>query len=167
MDEREAIGLARRYFLDRRNVYGCAEATFMVLKSAYDLDDPSDSSAAMALNGGVAYSGGACGAITGAAMAVGMLAERRVEDHRAAKRVARLITAELIDDFRKAHGALDCRDLIGIDLRAPGGHEAFIASDVWRTRCMRQIEFTLRQLVPLADKATWAATLERLGPEAG
>lgn len=162
MHEREAIRLARRYFLDERNVYGCAETTFMVLKAAYGLDDPTDSSSAMALNGGIAYSGGPCGAVTGAALAVGMLAERRIADHREAKRAARLVTARLMDDFRSRHGALDCRTLIGIDLRAPGSHETFIESGVWLRRCMRQIEFVLHRLVPLADAGTWAATLEEL-----
>jgi len=162
MDEREAVKLARRYFLDVRNVYGCAETTFMVLKAAYGLDDPTDPSPAMALNGGIAYSGGTCGAISGSALAVGMLAERRIEDHRTAKRAARLIIARLMDDFREAHGAVDCRALIGIDLRSPGGHETLIASDVWIRRCMRQIEFTLRRLVPLADWTTWERTLADL-----
>ena len=41
------------------------------------IDAPTDASAAMAFNGGIAYSGGPCGAITGAAMAVGLLAEQR------------------------------------------------------------------------------------------
>ncbi len=53
----------------------------MVLKTAYGLDDPMDPAAAVALNGGIAYSGGMCGALTGAALAVGMLAERRIHDH--------------------------------------------------------------------------------------
>lgn len=75
MAEIDAVAIARTYFLDDRNQFGCAETTFMVLKGVYDIDDPMDASAAMALNGGVAYSGGACGAITGAALAVGMLAE--------------------------------------------------------------------------------------------
>ncbi len=162
MDERTAVRLARRYFIDPRLIHGCAETTFLVLKTAYDLDDPGDASAAMALNGGIAYGGGPCGAISGAALALGMLAGRRIDDHRAAKRAARLITARLMDDFGEAYGATDCRDLIGYDLRAPGGHEAFIASDVWRTRCMRQIEFAVRRLVPLADQETWSRTLAEL-----
>jgi C_GCAxxG_C_C family probable redox protein len=159
MDEREAVRRARRLFLDPGNVYGCAETTFMVLKAAFDLDDPADSTAAMALNGGIAYSGGPCGAISGAALAVGELAGRRIEDHRAAKRAARLVVARLMDDFRAEYGELDCRSLIGLDLRAPGSHEAFIASGVWRTRCMRQIEFAIRRLLPLADEVSWARTV--------
>ena len=97
--ERDAVILARSYFLDERHVYGCAETTFVVLKGVFDLDDPMDSAPAMALNGGIAYGGGTCGAITGAALALGLLAASRIDDHRAAKRVARELTAHLMDDF--------------------------------------------------------------------
>ena len=161
----DAIEHARRLFLDRRNIHGCAETAFIVLKTVYGLDDPADSSAAMALNGGVAYGGGPCGAITGAALAVGLLAGRRIADHREAKGVARELVAGLMDDFRAAYGSADCRDLIGIDLRAPGAHRAFLRSLAWRDRCMPQIEFAITRLAPLADQATWdAAVAGTAGP---
>ncbi len=147
--------MARARFLDDRNVYGCAETTFIVLKGAFGLDDPMDSSAAMALNGGVAYSGGTCGAITGAALAVGMLAGRRIDDHGRAKTLSRRLAQQLMDEFGDRFGALACRDLVGYDLRAPGGHEAFIASGTWRDRCLDQIELAVARLAPLADEATW------------
>jgi C_GCAxxG_C_C family probable redox protein len=163
MAEIDVAAIARAYFLDERNQFGCAEATFIVLKGAYALGDPMDAGAAMALNGGIAYSGGACGAITGAALAVGMLAERRIDDHREAKRVARDLVAGLMDDFRAEHGALDCRDLTGYDLRAPGQHDAFMAAGVWRERCMRQVEFAVTRMAPLADEEAWAAAVRKLG----
>ena len=158
----EAVEHARRLFLDRRNIYGCAETAFVALKTAYGLEEPGDSAAAMALNGGVAYGGGPCGAISGAALAVGMLAGRRVADHREAKRVARELVAAVMDEFRTEHGAVDCRDLIGIDLRAPGAHRAFIRSGVWRDRCMPQVEFVIRRLAPLADPEAWDAAVRRI-----
>jgi C_GCAxxG_C_C family probable redox protein len=160
--EREAIEQARRLFLDRHHLHGCAETAFVVLKTVYGLDDPADSSAAMALNGGVAYGGGPCGAISGAALAVGLLAGRRIADHRQAKLVARELIAGLMDDFREAYASVDCRDLIGIDLRAPGAHTAFLRSLVWRDRCMPQIEFAITRLAPLADQATWDSAVTRL-----
>lgn len=92
-----------------------------MLKTVYGLEDPEDSSAAMTLNGGVAYGGGTCGAISGAALALGLLAGRRIADHREAKRVARDLVARLMDDFRAEQGTLDCRDLIGLDLPGTGG----------------------------------------------
>ena len=48
---------ARELYVDDANVHGCAETAFVVLKEAFGLPDATDSSAAMALNGGVAYSG--------------------------------------------------------------------------------------------------------------
>ena len=161
----DAVEAARRLFLDDRNVYGCAETTFVVLKAAFGLPGPVDPSPAMALNGGVAYGGGTCGAISGAALALGMLAGQRIADHRHAKRVARELTAELMDAFRAAHGAVDCRDLLGVDLRAPGAHDAFLAGGVWRDRCMAQIEFAVARAAPLADPVTWWDAVARI--EAG
>jgi C_GCAxxG_C_C family probable redox protein len=158
----DVVEIARAYYLDDRNQFGCAETTFIVLKGAFGLDDPMDSSAAMALNGGVAYSGGMCGAVSGAALAVGMLAEQRIADHREAKRVARELVARLMDDFRAQHGSVDCRDLIGIDLRAPGGHERFIESGTWRDGCMRQIEFAVSRMAPLVEDEAWERAVREL-----
>jgi len=166
MAEMDVAAIARAYFLDDRNQFGCAETPFIVLKGAYGLDDPMDAAAAMALNGGVAYSGGACGAITGAALAVGMLAERRIDDHRVAKAVARRQVAGLIEEFQAEHGSIDCRDLIGFDLRAPGQHEAFVAGGTWREKCMRQVEFAVTRMAPLADEDTWAAAVRDLDASA-
>ena len=72
--------IARQLFLRDDNHYGCAETSLVALQRAYGLPNADDSSSAMALNGGVAYSGGVCGAISGAAMAVGRLAEQRIGD---------------------------------------------------------------------------------------
>jgi C_GCAxxG_C_C family probable redox protein len=151
----DAVALARAYYLDERHQFGCAETSYMVLKAAYGLDDPMDPSAAVAFNGGIAYSGGLCGALTGAALAVGMLAERRIDDHGRAKHVARELVASTLEAFRAEHGAVDCRELIRFDLRAPGGHDAFLASGDWRDTCMRQIEFVVERLATLADVTAW------------
>ena len=162
MGETDAVAIARACFLDDGNAFGCAEATFIALKHAYGLDEPMDASAAMALNGGIAYRGGTCGAITGAALAVGLLAGRRVDDHVAAKRVARQLVAGVMDAFEARYGATDCRELSGYDLRVPGQHEAFIASGIWRDRCMGQIEDAVSRLAPLADPAAWTAAVGEL-----
>lgn len=155
MTEQEAIELARATFITEENIYGCAETTLIVLQQAFGLPDATDSSPAMALNGGVAWRGGPCGAITGAAMAVGRLAGSRIADHKEAKRVARGIIADLMDDFRRAYGHTDCRNLLGLDISTAEGHAAFIESQVWHTVCMDQIAFVLRRLVSLREKTVW------------
>jgi C_GCAxxG_C_C family probable redox protein len=147
MTEQEAIELARATFLTEENTHGCAETVLIVLQHAYGLPDPTDSSPAMALNGGVAWSGGPCGAITGAAMAVGRLAARRIDDHKEAKGAARAVIAQLMADFREQFGHTGCSELIGLDISTPEGHAAFLEGQVWHTVCMDQIEFVLRRLV--------------------
>lgn len=146
---------ARDLFLDDANVHGCAETAFVVLKEAFGLPDATDSSAAMALNGGIAYSGSTCGAVTGAALALGLLAAQRVPDHRDAKRTARELTAVTLDAFRAELGATTCRELTGLDLRSESGHRAFIDQGAWRVDCMRRIELVVERLAPLADRDAW------------
>lgn len=160
-DDAAAVAHARTLYLDDQHPYGCAETSYVVLLTAFGLD-PGNAGAAMALNGGIAYSGGPCGALTGAAIAVGMLAERRISDHARAKRVAREVVAEAMARFRLEHGAVDCRDLIGVDLQAPGGHDAFLASGAWRDGCLRQIESVVRRLAPLADQGIWDDTVREI-----
>jgi C_GCAxxG_C_C family probable redox protein len=148
-----ALTRARSAFLDTG--YGCAEATFITLKVICGLPDPDDSSPAMAFNGGIAWTGGPCGAITGAAIAIGELAGSRISDRARAKRVARELVAGLMERFHARYGALACRDLIGMDLRAPGAHQAFLDAGAWRTTCMVQIESVVRDAARLADPAIW------------
>lgn len=164
MNEQQAIEKARTYFITEDNVYGCAETTLIVLQEAYGLNGATDSSPAMALNGGIAWSGGACGAITGAAMAVGRLAAQRIADHKEAKGTARSIIGHLMTAFRAQHEYVNCRDLIGLDISTEEGHAAFIGDQVWHTVCMGQIEFVLRKLIALQDERVWRETLRRITP---
>lgn len=150
--ERKAVELARSCFLTKDNLYGCAETTLIVLQEIYGLPDPTDSSAAMVLNGGVAYSGRICGAICGAAMAVGKLVERRIAHHKEAKQVARQIIIRLMEEFQTEYGSLNCRDLINLDISTPAGHDEFMRSGIWRETCMNQIEFVVQQLCSLQDE---------------
>jgi C_GCAxxG_C_C family probable redox protein len=141
-----AIARARELFLDDGHAHGCAETALVALKEAFGLPDPADASAAMALNGGVAYRGGVCGAISGSAIAVGQLVAARVADQASAKRRAREVVAALMDEFEAEFGSVECRALLGRDIRTPEAHAAFIESGIWRTACMAQLEFVIARL---------------------
>jgi C_GCAxxG_C_C family probable redox protein len=159
MTEQEAIERARAYFLTEDHVYGCAETAYVVLQESFGLPNATESSPAMVLNGGIAWRGGICGAISGAGMAVGKLAEQRVVGHKNAKRITRRIIVRFIEEFQAARGATDCRDLIGRDIRTDEQHADFIESGIWRDVCMHQIEFTIRRLFPLRDEQVWNQTV--------
>ena len=155
MSEQTPRRIARELFLRDDNHYGCAEAALVALQQAYDLPNADDSSAAMALNGGIAYSGGMCGTISGAAMAVGRLAQQRVDSHIEAKRTARRIIQQTMAEFDQQFGSHDCSTLTGYDLSTQEGHDGFIASGVWREGCVSQLEFMIAKLAKLADREEW------------
>jgi len=146
---------ARELFLDEANTYGCAEVTLIVLQEQFGLPEAGDSSPAMALNGGIGYSGATCGAITGAALAAGRLAGRCLTDHAEAKGEARALLQGLMAAFADEFGFLDCRRLTGYDFRDPAAHDAFLESGIWRTACLRQIEFAITATLRLVEEAGW------------
>src|SRR4030042_6797071 len=121
----DALHRARELFLDDANTYGCAEATLIALQELLSLPEAGDSSSAMALNGGIAYSGATCGAITGAALAAGRLAGCCLPDHAEAKREARTLVQGLLAAFANEFGSVHCRGLTGHDFRDPDAHEDF------------------------------------------
>jgi C_GCAxxG_C_C family probable redox protein len=151
----QPIELTRSLFLRDDNHYGCAESSLVALQTLYGLPDADNSSSAMVLNGGVAYSGGICGAISGAAMAVGRLAARRIGDHKEAKRTARKIIQRVMAEFDAEFGSHNCSELIEYDISAQQGHDEFIESGVWRDTCMKQLEFSVGRLAGLADPEIW------------
>ncbi len=166
INEQEAIQIARDYFLTEENIYGCAETTFMTFKSIYGLSDPTESASAMVLNGGVAYSGGMCGAISGAAMAVGMLAEERISDHKQAKSTARRIIMRYMQAFDDKYQSVNCGDLIQLDISQEDQHHQFIESGIWRKVCMDQIEYAIKQLYNLQDETIWRQVVQEVNPAA-
>lgn len=156
----EACRLARELFLRDDNRFGCAETVYLVLKKIHGLPNADRSGAAMALNGGFAHTGGVCGTILGAALALGEQQERENSDHRTAKSIARDQVKELITAFRDTHGTTHCRDLIGYDFSVPGEHDLFIRSELWKTKCMKLIEFTLQQVGAVGGQHREADTRE-------
>lgn len=155
MTEQEACERARALFLTEDNAYGCAETALIVLQEAFGLRQPMESSVAMAFNGGVAWSGGLCGAVSGAAMAVGRLAGKGIADHKEAKALMRSLVASLLAQFRAEFGSTNCRELTGLDISTEEGHRAFVESKVWHGACMDQIAFVLRWVLAVHDEQGW------------
>ncbi len=156
----DPVARARHLCLDEEASFGCAEATYAALTEHFGLPNISDSTEAMALNGGIAYSGGTCGALTGAALALGRLAGSRLSDRELAKRATRGLLQELMAEFAAVNGSTQCRDLTGFDLVSD--HEGFLDSGIWETGCQTQIEFVIRRMAPLTDGRGWDTALAGL-----
>lgn len=125
----------------------CSQAMvrFALLVLGYD---PDLTTIGRYLGGGVAGMGEACGAITGAALALG------IRDHHLPGGAPQLEPAtseqlqELVRRFADQFGARRCRELTGFDLSEPEGFEAFQRSDA-PERCGKYIGWMCDQLLPL------------------
>jgi C_GCAxxG_C_C family probable redox protein len=73
--------------------------------------------------GGIAYTGGHCGAVSGAIMAINLALGRNTpsDERQSCYDAVRLF----LDGFTEQFGALDCPKLIGLDLSKPEAHEMY------------------------------------------
>lgn len=169
MPDRDLAGRVRELFLTDDNTYGCAEVSLIALQESVSLPRAADASPAMALNGGIAYSGGTCGAITGTALALGRAVAAAEPDHATAKKTTRRLVQQLMFEFRERFGSTTCRDLTGYDLMRD--HDAFIADATWQTECTAQLEFAVSRSLDLLRATVTVGTREvatdghRSGPD--
>lgn len=98
------------------------------------------------LGGGLGRSGRTCGAITGAALALGVRdsADPETWARRGAEGCTQL--QSLMADFEAAFGDTRCSALTGCDLSTPDGYRAFAAQGVREGRCVGMIEWMCRRL---------------------
>ncbi len=96
--------------------------------------------------GGVAGTGETCGAVTGAALALGL--QDHLDTESAGPATSRRALQDFVLSFGAEFGALRCRDLTGFDLTTPGGHEAFVASG-GNDKCRQYVGWMCDQLLPL------------------
>jgi C_GCAxxG_C_C family probable redox protein len=116
---------ARDYFLKG---YSCSESVLMSLAEEWKLPAGVAPRAGSALGGGVGASGEVCGAITGAAVALGLHKGRDdISDEVGAERKKKLYVTmrQLSRAFSAKFGAITCRQLIELDLSDPDQLEIF------------------------------------------
>ena len=103
--------------------FNCAAAVFGAFCEDYDLD-AEEVRLAGALGGGCCRTGGICGAVSGAALVVGLKYGQTVSEDRSAKMNCSARADEFIEEFKKSSpkgAVLDCRDILGFDLGTPEG----------------------------------------------
>ncbi len=115
--------------------FTCSQAVLAAFAGRHGLDRDTALRIACAYGGGGAQTGGACGAVSGALMAIGLAhGSTRVDDEAAREKTWDAARA-LLDRFRREHGSDRCRDLLGVDIGTPEGREAAAKAGLFRTHC--------------------------------
>jgi C_GCAxxG_C_C family probable redox protein len=102
----------------------CAESVLLAIARAEGIESDLLPGVATAFCSGQARTCGACGALNGALLAVGMILGRSTPEDSLAPAYA--AAEAVIADFEKEFGSRDCRTLLdGIDLGQPEGRARF------------------------------------------
>jgi C_GCAxxG_C_C family probable redox protein len=119
--------------------------------------DPALITTARYFGGGMAGMGEVCGAVSGAALALGLRdcgCSAAAPDKWGAPAgdptTTRTSLQALMREFSAQFGPLRCRDLTGCDLTTPEGHDAFVKSGA-NERCQLFVGWMCDRLLPLLD----------------
>jgi C_GCAxxG_C_C family probable redox protein len=130
----------------------CAQSVLSVFAEDFQCDKPLALRIATGFGGGMGRMGGSCGAVTGAFMVLGLAKGMRRAEDASAKETTYALAREFAERFKAKHGALLCRDLLGVDLGTPEGYAAARERNLFATRCNGYIEDAVRILEDMLEK---------------
>jgi C_GCAxxG_C_C family probable redox protein len=118
-----------------REGFSCSQSIFSVFAAEMGLDRETALKLSQALGGGMAHLGEACGALTGAFLAISLKYGRTRPDDLEARDRTYARMQELAARFKARFGALRCPDLLGLDLGTAEGMARAREGDLFRRRC--------------------------------
>jgi C_GCAxxG_C_C family probable redox protein len=130
--------------------YHCGPAVLQVMWESCGMENEDFLWAAIPFMGGISgHQNAPCGAVSGAAVFLGLrhrcpLADK--EKAKQARNTARLQAGMLVKDFQEKFGDITCRGLIGIDFNKPGEYQAFLASGKSKETCESYVLWVIEKL---------------------
>ena len=113
----------------------CAQAVSSVFARDAGVPEEVVLRAATGFGGGVAHTGGACGAVSGAVLAIGLLFGSTGPEEKEAKDRTYALTQEFIVRFVGKHGTVSCTGLLDCDLSTEEGLARARSQGITRTLC--------------------------------
>lgn len=117
----------------------CAESVSRALAEELGLDAGCLPRAATAFCSGLSRSGGMCGALAGAALAIGLATGRDSPED--SLEIPYALTQDLLASFREHFGSDNCAELLGCHLGTPEGQRVFAERGLRDSHCARYIAF--------------------------
>lgn len=130
--------------------YNCAQTAFCAFADKLGIDQPTALRVSAAFGGGVARNGELCGAVTGALMAIGAKYAQTIDGQPPSKETIYSAANEFINEFKRLHGSIICRELLEADISTPEGKEKLAQIDAHRKICPRFVA----SAIEIAEKLT-------------
>ncbi|MBN2335989.1 C_GCAxxG_C_C family protein [Candidatus Bathyarchaeota archaeon] len=139
--------------------FNCCESTLIRIDNKKPLPDFGSPvmRAASNFGGGVAGWGSVCGAVSGAAMAVGLLlgteGTEGAEEFQSKRDRMRAVTQEFAEAFEGRWGHANCYDLLGLNTRTPEGKKRYEEmKERGETHCAEYVEWAAEKVLEVLAK---------------
>jgi C_GCAxxG_C_C family probable redox protein len=113
----------------------CAQAVLCAFAGELGLEEQAALRIATGFGGGMGRTGSTCGAVTGAYMVLGLARGMRDPEEKSRKDATYTLVQEFAERFRKRQGAVECRELLGVDVGTAEGLKRAHEQDLFSTRC--------------------------------
>jgi C_GCAxxG_C_C family probable redox protein len=120
-----------------------------VFGEPFDIDLELAAKLGRSLGGGIGRAGRTCGAVTGAALILG-LANKNPDEAEAKKETA-LKVREFMQRFEAIHKSCECKDLLGADISTTEGLKKIQEGNLFRTACPVFVKEAARLLEHMLD----------------
>jgi len=133
--------------------YNCAQSVLWGVTETYDLACPSCiPAAALAMGGGIGHTGRACGALTGAVMAIGLAVDRAVGGSISDRKdEANRLAAALVHRFADEFGTTDCATILGFSWEDSGALERYNRENAKDEKCTPCIRWAAAEAVRIIE----------------
>lgn len=131
--------------------FHCSQSLMEAYAEDFGLDPVLARRIAAALAGGSTV-GGECGAIGSGYLVLGLRHSHTWPAYGDVEKENDLFgrVARFVDEFKKRHGAITCRELLGVDVFTKAGREEGLRRDLFATRCPSHIRDAITILDSLA-----------------
>jgi C_GCAxxG_C_C family probable redox protein len=113
--------------------HGCSESVLLAVSQEFGIENDVIPKIASCFAGGIGNSGSVCGAVTGAVMAIGLIAKEGESMDDYLKKLS--MAQEFRQRFEYEMKTINCHELTGADLTTPDGIDEFMKSDIPQKVC--------------------------------
>ncbi len=123
------------------NSFNCAQSVLTAFENELEMTEDQLLRVACAFGGGMGRQQLTCGAVTGAAMALGLKFGKGKNDEESKKQFTYEMTVALFDEFEKRNGSTSCRCLLeNLDMRDEKEHALIVEKNLFHTNCRKYVK---------------------------
>ncbi|MDD4170026.1 MAG: C-GCAxxG-C-C family protein [Desulfotomaculaceae bacterium] len=128
------------------NGFQCSQAVLAAFAPQLGMDEETAIKVAGVFGGGVANTGGTCGAVSGAFMVIGLeYTDTDIKNYKAQKK-ANAVTREFIKNFITLNGSTICKELINCDISTSEGFKYAIEKNLFTNVCPKFVKDSIEIL---------------------